>query len=147
MAVTTKVYGLAQKHFANADINWGSDTIKVALCTSTYVPNQDTDEFFSAVTNELSGTGGYTSGGATLAGTAKSYDSTTNNEKLTASNLTFSALTPSAAFRIAVVYKSTGTAGTSPLICWVDFGADQNPGGSDFTITWAATGVLYMTTA
>jgi hypothetical protein len=144
---TTKVYGLAQKHFANSDINWGTDTIKVALCTSTYVPNQDTDEFFSAVTNELSATGNYTSGGATLAGCAKSYAAASNQENLTASNLTFSALTPSSAFQIAVVYKSTGTASTSPLICWIDFGAAQNPGGSDFTLTWAATGVLYMTTA
>jgi hypothetical protein len=46
MAVTTTVYGLAQKHFASADINWASDTIKVALLTSTYTPNQDTHEFF-----------------------------------------------------------------------------------------------------
>lgn len=147
MAVTTTVYGLAQKHFANADINWGSDTIKVALLTSTYTPAQDTHEFYSDLTNELSASGNYSTGGASLTGTAKSYDASTNNEKLTADNLTFSALTPSSAFRYAVVYKSTGTGTTSPLIAYINFGADQNPGGSDFAIAWAATGVLYMNTA
>jgi hypothetical protein len=147
MAVTTKVYGLAEKHFASADINWASDTVKVSLHTSSYSPNQDTDEFYSALSNELAASGNYSTGGSSLAGKAVAYDSTTNNEKLTATNLTFSALTPSAAFRYAVVYKSTGTGSTSPLICWIDFGADQNPGGSDFTLSWAATGVLYMTTS
>jgi L-asparagine transporter-like permease len=147
MAVTTTVYGLAQKHFASADINWASDTIKVALLTSTYTPNQDTHEFFSDLTNELSASGNYSSGGASLAGKAVSYTAGTNTEALTATNLTLSALTPSAAFRYAVVYKSTGTGWTSQLICYINFGADQNPGGSDFTLSWAATGVLNMTTA
>lgn len=145
--MTTKVYGLAQKHFASGDIVWATDTVKVALLTSTYVPNQDTHEFYSDLTNELAASGNYTTGGASLASKAISYDTATNNEILDAADLTFTALTPSAAFRYAVVYKSTGTGTTSPLICWVDFGADQNPGGSDFTLTWAATGICYLTTA
>ena len=147
MAVTTKIYGLAQKHFASGDIVWATDTVKVALATSTYTPNQDTHEFFSDITNELAASGNYTAGGASLASKAISYDTATNNEILDAADLTFTALTPSAAFRYAIVYKSTGTSTTSELIAYIDFGADQNPAGSDFTLSWAATGVLYLTTA
>ena len=146
MAATTTIYGLGMKHLANADINWGTDTIKVALVTSSYTPNQDTHEFYSDLTNELSASGNYSTGGSSLTSCAKSYDSANNRENLTADNLTFAALTPSAAFRYGIVYKSTGTGSTSPLIAYINFGADQSPGGSDFVIAWAATGVLYLTT-
>lgn len=44
---------------------WASDTIKVALLTSSYTPNYDTHDFFDDITNEVTGTG-YTAGGATL---------------------------------------------------------------------------------
>jgi hypothetical protein len=40
------------------------------------------------------------------------------------------------------VRKDTGTAATSPLLGYVDFGADVSATGAAFTITWDATGVL-----
>lgn len=142
MAATTKFYGLFAKHLAAKEIDWVADTVKIAFVTSSYTPNQDTDEHYSDVSaNEIAGSGGYSTGGATLANKAKSYDSATNEERLTADNLTVSALTPSAAFRYGVIYDVTAS---SVVIAWIDFGADQNPGGSDFTITWAATGVGYL---
>jgi hypothetical protein len=147
MAVTTTIYGLAQKHFANADLDWDTHSFKVSLHTSSYTPAQDTHETYSDLTNELAASGNYSTGGASLAGMTSTYDTATNNQKLTATNLTFSALTPSGAFRYAVVRKSTGSAATEFLVCYINFGADQNPGGSDFTLSWAATGVLYMNTA
>jgi hypothetical protein len=47
-------------------IDLAADTMKVALVSATYTPNQGTHVFFSDVTNEVTGTG-YTAGGATLA--------------------------------------------------------------------------------
>ena len=47
-------------------VDFLSDTIKVALTTSSYAYNLDTHEVFSDVTNEVVGTN-YTAGGATLA--------------------------------------------------------------------------------
>lgn len=129
-----------------SDTIWMSDTIKVALTTNTYTPDQDAHEYFSSVTNELSGNG-YVAGGNTLSGKGLSYDAATNQSRLTASNTTFTASAGNViTARRAVVYKSTGTPSTSPLLGWVDFGADTSSGtGGDLVLAWDATGVLRVT--
>lgn len=144
MAVTAKLYGTALGALASGSINWASDTIKVALTTSTYVPDQDAHDFFNDVTNEVTGTG-YTAGGATLGTKASTYTSGTNTHMLDAADTVWTTSTITA--RIAVIYKSTGTAATSPLIGWVDFGADVISSAGNFTITWDAAGIFTLTTA
>lgn len=145
MAATIKCYGNAGAHIANKDVDWVADTIKLALVTSTYVPAQGTDEFWSTPqADEIAGSGGYTTGGFTLATKSRNYDSTTREEQFIAANVSVAALTPSAAFRYGIVYKDTGTAGTSILLAYINFGADQNPGGLPFAIQWASTGVFYI---
>jgi hypothetical protein len=47
-----KVYGLAMKSMANGEIDWLGGTIKCALTSNTYVPNQDTHDYFNDVTDE-----------------------------------------------------------------------------------------------
>lgn len=59
-------YGNGRKFISNGSIDLDTDTIKVALATSSYTPNKDTHNYFDDITNEVSGTG-YTAGGATLA--------------------------------------------------------------------------------
>ena len=142
MAVTTNWYGLAHKDQwgAGTAVSWTGDTIKCSLHTSTYTPNQDTDEFFSAATNELGTGSGYTAGGVTLSGKSLNYNTSTNEAQLIASNASWT--TASFTARTAVVYKSTGTAGTSPLLGYIGFGADQTVASGTFTIQWDATGVL-----
>ena len=148
MASTITVYGLAQGHFANAAIDWNTDTIKVSLHTSTYTPAQDTDDFHNDATNELAASGNYTAGGATIANCTSGYTAGTNVQKLDGDDVTWTALTPSAAFRYGVIYKDRGGASTADeLIAYIDFGADQNPGGSDFVITWNAGGIITLTAA
>lgn len=146
MAITIKVYGEAAKHIQAGDLDWTSDTIKAALVTSAYTPNQGTDEFWSTPqAHEIAGTGGYTTGGFTLTTLSVSYDSATREARYIADNVSSSALTPSAAFRYMVIYDSTpGTAGTDFLLAYVNFGADQDPAGLPFAVQWAATGVFYM---
>jgi hypothetical protein len=141
MAVTATLFGLtAQKEIdGSGAINWTSDTIKVALCTSSYVPNQDTHDFFNDVTNEVTGTG-YTAGGASLASKTSTYDTASDQVRLDAADTSWTTSTITA--RFAVVYKSTGTASTSPLIGWVDFGADVSTTAGTFQITWDPTGVV-----
>ena len=53
MAVSIFWYGLAQAALANKEIDWTSDAIKVALCTSTYTPAQDTHDYFNDLTHEI----------------------------------------------------------------------------------------------
>ena len=148
MASTITVYGLAQQHLANAAIDWDTDTIKVSLHTSTYVPAQDTHDFHDDATNELAATGGYTAGGNTIANRTSGYTAGTNVQKLDGDDVTFTDLTPSAAFRYGVIYKDRGgLSSADELIAYIDFGADQNPGGSDFVISWNAGGIVTLTAA
>ena len=105
-------------YLASADIS--DDTFKVALVTSSYTPDKDTHEHFDDVTNEVSGTG-YTAGGNTVTGTLTLDNA---NDKLTlefaSTNWTSATITA----RGAVYYSSTGTASTSTLIAYNDFGSD-----------------------
>ena len=149
MAVTSKFYGppIRDQYGGTAGsttpVNWMSDTIKVALTTSSYTPNQDTDDFFNDVTNELSTAGGYTSGGASLGSKSCTYDTTSNEARLDAADTAWSSASFTA--RNAVVYKSTGTASTSPLVSYIDFGGDETVASGTFTITYDSTGVAKLT--
>jgi hypothetical protein len=145
MATTISWFGAGATHAMDADLDWVADTIKVSLHTSTYTPNLDTDDFHNDATNELSASGNYTAGGESLANKSRSFETTSNQERLDADDLTWTALTPSAAFRYGVIYKDRGGASSADeLIALIDFGADQNPGGNNFTITWNASGILAL---
>jgi hypothetical protein len=133
------LYGSFPAKLANKEIDWDTDTIKVALCTSSYTPDQDTHDYFNDVTNEVSGTG-YTAGGATLASKTVTYTSGTNTQTFDAADVTWASSTITA--RYAVIYDSTGTAGTSALIGYVDFGSNVVSSGGDFTIQWNASGIF-----
>jgi len=145
MAVSAKLYGLALQSFANKEIDWDSDTIKVMLCTSTYSPNQDTHRYKSDVTNEVTGTG-YTAGGATLTSPTFAYTAGTNTLTLDAADTSWPSSTITA--RYAVIYDSTpSTDATRPLLAYVDFGADVSTTAGTFSIVWDATGIITLTAA
>jgi len=104
-------------------IDLESDTIYVMLTTVSYVPNQDTHEFRSDVTNEVSGTG-YSTGGLEVTNKSLSYDSGTEQVRWISSTdneWTGSTITGA---RVAVWYKSTGSAATDPLIGYAVFDGD-----------------------
>lgn len=142
MAVTGKLYSNVHKKLANKEIDLDTDTIKVALCTSTYTPNQNTHDYFDDITNEVSGTG-YTAGGATLG--TKTVNVSTTTFTFDAADTVWSTATITA--RYAIVYCSTGTASTSALIGYIDFGADVSSTAANFTITWNASGIFSQTVA
>lgn len=144
MAVTASLYGKFLQHLLKGDIDADTQTFKVMLTTSTYVPNIDTHEFRSSVTNEVTGTG-YTAGGKTLTGVTTSYDATGNRGLLDAADVVWT--TATFTVRYAVIYVSIGTAATDILVGWIDFGADQSPSSSDFTIVWNSAGIAAITAA
>lgn len=140
---TTKTYGLLITAAFNKEVDFGTDTIKVALVTSSYTPNQDTHDYWDDVSaNEITGTG-YTAGGATLASKTIGYTSGTNVTKFDADDVSWTTSTLTA--RYAVVYLSTGTASTSPLIAYVDFATDQSSSSGTFTVTWSSSGIFTTT--
>jgi hypothetical protein len=144
MTVTAKMYGQVPKLAFNKEIGLTADTIKVMLCTSAYVPNQDTHVYKDvSVTGEVTGTG-YTAGGATLASKTVTYDAANNIVAFDAADVTWAASTLTA--RYAVIYDDS-PASNKPLLAYVDFGADQSSNNGNFTITWDAAGVFKTTTA
>lgn len=145
MAVTAKLYGQAPLKFANKEIDWDTDTIKVALCTSSYTPNQDTHDYYDDITNEVANGNGYSTGGATLGTKTNTYTADGNINKFDAADTVWSDSSITA--RYAIIYCSTGTASTSALIGYVDFGEDKVSASGTFTITWNADGIFTATVA
>lgn len=104
--MTNTLYTKAREGFANAAINWLSDTIKIALVSSAYTPNIATDQFWSSVV-------------ANVIGTPQTLTSKTNvGGVLDAADPTFTAVPSIATY--AVVWKDTGTNSTSPVIGIID---------------------------
>lgn len=139
-AVTALLYGVPVKnqYDGTAVIDWDTDTIKCALLTG-YSINQDTHDFFDDVSaTEITGTG-YTAGGATLASKTATYDTATDQARLDAADPSWASSTLSATD--AVVYKSTGTASTSPLLAGVDFGGTVSTTSGTFQVTFDSLGV------
>lgn len=134
------VYNFAKTGILKGDIDFDSP-INVALVLSGYTPDIDTHDFFNDITNEASGAG-YTAGGITLSSTTVILDTTDDEAAFDAADVTWSTSTITA--RGAVLYRNTGTAGTSPLIAYFDFGSDQASSSGNFTITWNAEGLLNL---
>lgn len=88
---------------------------------------------------------GYTVGGQALASRTVAYDAPSNTLTLDAADLSWSS--SSLNCRYLVVYVDTGTSSTSPLICYVDFGADQTTTNGTFTYQLPTTGIAQLTAA
>ena len=137
--MAAKTYGKFWLHCLKGDIDIDTQTFKVMLCTSAYTPDQDNHEFKSSVTNEITGTG-YTAGGVALTSLVGAYTGASNTVSLDAADSTWSGATFTA--RYAVVYMDSGSAATSILVGYVDFGADKSPDAGAFTVAWNTGGII-----
>lgn len=134
------IYNKFKMEALKGSIDLSSDTIKVMLLTSSYTPNIDTDIFIDDVSaNEITGTG-YTAGGATIANPTVTQDDTDNEGVFNGDDVIWSNSTITA--RYAVIYKDTGTPGTSPVIAYIDFGGDKSSLNENFVVSWAAEGII-----
>lgn len=141
-----KVYDVFYEQLGNElhDLN-ATDTIKLALFTSSYTPNLNTDASFSALSGEVSGNG-YTAGGNTLANA--SWDAAAGTLTFDADDTVFTASGGSIVCRYAVIYNASA-GGTNDLIasCLLD----NTPGdvtvtdGNTLTIAMNASGVFTIT--
>lgn len=144
MALTAHVYGKILASLLTKQVDPVADSMKVMLCTSGYTPDQGTHQFKSDVTSEVTGTG-YTAGGATLTGKSIIYDTSTHVEAFTCDSPSFVASTITA--RYAVFYFDTGSAATSRLLGYWDFGADVSTTSAAFTLTISSSGLVTLTAA
>lgn len=141
---TTKTYGSLIGKAFNKEVDFDTDTIKVALVSSSYTPNQDVHDYWDDVaTYEVSGAG-YTTGGATLANKAVTYTTGTNVTKFDGDDVSWASSTITA--RYAVIYDaSPATNAAKPLIGYVDFGSDQSSSSGTFSIVWDSAGIFTTT--
>ncbi|HRS26488.1 MAG TPA: hypothetical protein P5140_08120 [Methanofastidiosum sp.] len=138
------VYNEFLYQLAAQTLNLGTDTLKVALLSNAYTPNKDHAYFSDINSNEVTGTG-YTAGGALLTGITLTKQDSSDNVKVTGNDVTWVSSTITA--RYAVIYKATGTPGTSPLILCFDFGTDKQSIDGNFTIEWASEGIFTLSQA
>lgn len=144
MATATLYNNFKLKCVDGSDLDLANDTIKLAAVTSSYTPDIDTHDFWDdVVANEASG-GGYTAGGATLASKTLAVVGASDLVKFDAADV---AWTISSAFsaRYLVLYKSTGTNSTSPLIGYIDLGSTYSIASGTLTLVFSASGVLTIT--
>lgn len=140
-------YNSARLKVWDRSIDVIADTLKVVLATSAYTPDKDHEFVSSASAAELSGTGyvgGFGgSGRKTLASKALAKDNTLDIAKLTAADLTWTAIN-AGTIRYAIVIKEITNDAASLLIACIDINptSGYTTDGNDWKLAWPATGVL-----
>ena len=139
MAASITAYTHLWKLLLTGGIDLDTDTLKLALVTSSYTPSLAHDEWADVSANEVATGSGYTTGGATLA-----------NPVVTATTIDFDDVTWTSltkTFRYAVCYKSGSGGGlTNPLLFYILLDttpADIVSTASDYTIIWNATDKVF----
>lgn len=134
------LYNYVKKEILDGNIDLVTDTLKVALMNSAYVPSIDShDKWASISANDESGSG-YSAGGKALASSkATTIDDVSDLAKFDAKDLTWTSLsvgTPAA----AVLYDTT-TSG-SILVAYWSLATASN--GGDFTLQWSSSGIITL---
>jgi hypothetical protein len=124
VAITQALCTSLKKALLDGDVDFISDTFKIALYTSSATLDASTTTYTTS--NEVSGTG-YTAGGNTLIVTAPTTSGTT--AFIDFADTTWSAATFTA--RGALIYKSGGG---DPAVAVLDFGTDVAVTAGNFTI-------------
>jgi hypothetical protein len=102
------LYTLGKQGLLKGTFVLDSDTIKLALISSSYTPNLATHQFYSDVNSFLIGVP------TTMSGIS------VTNGVFNSSAVTFTAVAGGSTVRYFVIYKDTGVVGTSPLLVLID---------------------------
>lgn len=141
MAVTITLYNHTSKLFADAS-NAPADTYKVKLYSSATFNAADTTLAGITGTEATTGTG-YTAGGQALTGVTVTTV-TTNDAKFDANDVTWTASGGSITASYGVIYNDTDA--NDPPLAFIDFDGSKSAGdGTDFKITWNASGIFLFT--
>lgn len=144
MALTVTWYGLGMQHILKQDTNSDLEVadLFLALVTSSYTPDRDTDEFWSTpVTNELATGSGYTTNGFDVTGATYSYDTASDQVRLDFGDPSWT-FTGSKTWRYGVLYERTSASdATRKLFALIDWGSDQTV-STPYTLTLNAAGLL-----
>ena len=129
----SKIYPKYKEARLGDGLGLNSDPVKVLLVGQGYVPNFSTDEFVEDIQ----------SGARVSISPALTNKTYTNG--VFASDATIVSAVPAGQDVVAlVIFLDTGDAATSRLVYYADSGTGlpYTPNGSDFTITWNASGIF-----
>lgn len=126
MAITSAICSSFKEELLDGTHDFGTDTIKIALYTSSATLNATTTAY--SATNEVSGTG-YSAGGATLGSVTTTLSGTT--AFLDFADASWAASTITA--RGALIYNSTEA---NKAIAVLDFGIDVSSTAATFTVVF-----------
>lgn len=139
-----------QQAFVNYMAALASDTLKIMLLRSTYTVNPDHKFVSDIVANEASATnyaGGFAGAGRkTLASKTITADDTNNRAVFSAANpAAWTALggATNNTLRYCAIVKEITNDAASQVIAILDFGADFNTNGGDFSVAFNALGIGY----
>lgn len=128
------LYGLGKQKLLSATnaISLDVDTINVSLVTTAYAQNLNTDEWFTSISSFLAGGAQSAMNTQTLIGKSIALG------VFDAGDVTFPAVTAGQVCEGVVIWKSTGTAGTSPLLAYIDTitGFPLTTNGGDVVVQW-----------
>lgn len=123
--MANRFYPKGAEKFGRGQINWESDNIAVAIVADSYT--------YSAAHEFLSDAG-------TLVGTKQSLASKTfAGGVFDADDVDFGLLAPGSTAKALVLFKDTGSASTSPLLCYLDevTGFPFATNGGQVTVPWS----------
>lgn len=146
MASSITWYDHAWKLITTGLVDLDTDTLKLALVTSSYTPatshtiwDPGTNNAADPSYNEVASGSGYTTGGATIA------NPVATNSNIDYDDVVWTSLTKT--FRYAVCYVNKTAGGlVSPLLFYILLDttpADIVSAGSNYTIQWNATNKLF----
>jgi hypothetical protein len=121
------LYDKGRQAFLEGGIAWLTDNIKAVLVDSgAYTLNIATHQFLSDI-----------AAGARIATSGNLATKTSTAGVADADDITFTAVT-GVSIEALVLYKDTGTAGTSALICYIDTatGLPVTPSGGDIIVVF-----------
>lgn len=155
MAVTGYWYPYAFKQMGSGtgkmDFVADSASMKCALMATNFTgANQSLSlaDFWNDVSAyEITSFTNYTAGGKTIGTTAITPGSTSMKTVKYSGTSSTVWTTATLTARGAVVYKAAAQASDSPVVFFLDFGADVPASAGDFTITWHTDGMATVTTS
>lgn len=143
--MASNVKNIAKSRVMSADMDLNAEDMRLFLLmtNTTFDTDIDTDNTGSYTLDEMDGTN-YAR--QNLANEAVNTDDTNDRAEFDADDVSIASLgNGTRQMQGAGIHEFiTNDAGSFPL-CWVEFSATINPGGSTFSITWNAEGIVQLT--
>lgn len=130
-------YNTGKGEILKGNVDLVTDAIYYAFMKASYTPNFDTEEFLDDVSANIAG--GSTA--AELTSRAVNVDTVNNRAEFDAADLSLASQTFTDASDKILIYKHTGVAGTSTLLCSADITSIQPVSGT-VTVAWNAEGIF-----